>query len=128
MTGMLRWLSREDSYEDALDRLMKVIPLDQRDRTRSKVVTGVAMYDLACCASNADVHQVIEDIRTVSFKVMLLLIQIFHIFCSSFRENSVLLLTQNKKYKTYWKIFLTTAKYFFLLNFCSMNYLSSIFL
>ena len=73
---MLRWLSREDSYEDALDRLMKVIPLDQRERTRSKVVTGVAMYDLACCASNADVHQVIEDIRTVSFKVILLLTQI----------------------------------------------------
>ena len=46
MTGLLRWLTREESLREALDLLLNAIPLDQRDQTRSKIASGVAMYDV----------------------------------------------------------------------------------
>ena len=46
MTGLLRWLTREESLREALDLLLNAIPLDQRDQTRSKIASGVAMYDI----------------------------------------------------------------------------------
>jgi len=70
MTGLLRWLSREDAVKDALDRLMNAIPLDHREQTRAKVVSGIAMYALDINMCSSTLEEAIEEIRLVDHSIL----------------------------------------------------------
>ena len=44
MTGVLGWLSRETSVEEAMDKMLAPMPLAERERVREKVLRSISVY------------------------------------------------------------------------------------
>jgi len=60
MSGLLHWLSREDSVDSALDRL-----LDKDTKIRSRVISGIKMYaleEISSSKSPCDVEEVLAEV------------------------------------------------------------------